>query len=1144
MENTLESIVQEILRREKNSLEIIQNLQTLSTTNSDSVILNYELQDGTVNKIEIKSFNYMIQEIKRLSNNVNNISGIGLSKAYIKDENGNIKYIVNTVGSVELPTVPNLIMPKTFSTRNNNIFDKFLTPQLYTTFLIPNFDVANSVLCRKVVCDIVSSDDLFHFESKIKGVNNLDFDDTTNSLLDAGISFSEFDTIYQTRPDIPQISGKFTVLNKFNKTSSIIVDGIVTPIKKIIYKLDKPTYINTADNTEVSIKVGDLFIESKSGKFDTVYEVLSVDLSTSEVEFKRNYGATDIRITVDSLAIYPKKNTSMSIDVDIVPNQYAIYWFKPINSNGSVINLSWGSGIGVYTNEFINSNDNTSNLLDFYNTNITDIGKSLETFAKDNNISHVDGVKPDAPILDVSNFRVEIINQHLNSFSDDKVLKSKTYQKDQLKSNITALDASIKLQKEKLATTKFVNSQDYTKENEKLLKMQSDRDSLSTQYDSIVSEIANLNKNAADFVAKYRTRGFWGVPAPKYKDSLNKIGKQEVVQFIIEYRYLKKDNTSSEISEFNFKSNTGADIKGVISKWERVYSKLRNKTVDASGNSIWDNEDTLNPDVVNFNQLQIPIASGENLEIRIKSISEAGYPKNQIESDWSSSVIIEFPEDKFAKTKSSTNDITIEQAVSSIKKELTSIGLPEHLAEQIRTQKSFFSHSAKSIFTSTKTPENEPKSVEDEILDMKNTISKLTSIINGENPTMKISIVDEFGNFVADVNKNDTIKIFGGYYSDIVKDIVVKKGEIVSKLYYIEISDLSQIDLELLSYVPGSYKDIIPKMGSSTNNTADDYTGYLIDTREYKEYRKYWKAPISLRATRTDVDLIGLYTTIGSPKINKVGIQSGQSKGQVIYSRYKDVTLSNELYIDGNGTVDDILLPNGTSGTPTSYVWNLTKTTATTPNGNGFLSDFCVHTDHPDIQLGSDFMNEFEVRFSSNGFINQNPYNADKTEIFYPQFYHSKSFNIPSGSDDYLKQLSMFSYDTVPQSDVVGVSNLQRKFGFYKNDKYLIGKYTCGAYLFLAPNDHSSIAIDSPIYNSTKIVKNSANLRIPFIFSCRATDYNGAGSSGIGNIGGDSNQLSNITYTKKIGVDIPVKNQGLFSFDIEVSMSYKPTSIN
>jgi hypothetical protein len=138
----------------------------------------------------------------------------------------------------------------------------------------------------------------------------------------------------------------------------------------------------------------------------------------------------------------------------------------------------------------------------------------------------------------------------------------------------------------------------------------------------------------------------------------------------------------------------------------------------------------------------------------------------------------------------------------------------------------------------------------------------------------------------------------------------------------------------------------------------------------------------------------------------------------------------------------------------------------------------------------------------------------------------------------------MFNYDTVEQSDTVTLSNLQRKFGFYKNDKYLVGKNTCGAYLFLAPNDHNSISVDSPIYNSTKIVKNSANFRIPFIFSCRATDYSGAGSSGIGNIGGDSNQLSNITYTKKIGVDIPVKNQGLFSFDIEVSMSYKPTSIN
>ena len=49
--------------------------------------------------------------------------------------------------------------------------------------------------------------------------------------------------------------------------------------------------------------------------------------------------------------------------------------------------------------------------------------------------------------------------------------------------------------------------------------------------------------------------------------------------------------------------------------------------------------------LVNINQLDIPIRKGEQVEIQAKSISEAGWPSNPLESEWSTAVRVEFPAD-------------------------------------------------------------------------------------------------------------------------------------------------------------------------------------------------------------------------------------------------------------------------------------------------------------------------------------------------------------------------------------------------------------------------------------------------------------------------------------------------------------------
>ena len=114
------------------------------------------------------------------------------------------------------------------------------------------------------------------------------------------------------------------------------------------------------------------------------------------------------------------------------------------------------------------------------------------------------------------------------------------------------------------------------------------------------------------------------------------------------------------------------------------------------------------------------------------------------------------------------------------------------------------------------------------------------------------------------------------------------------------------------------------------------------------------------------------------------------------------------------------------------------------------------------------------------------------------------------------------------------------KLGFVESDEFLCGKFSCGAYLFMAPTNHTAVQIEG----STQLAKKTLDfgqensITVPLVFQMRAQDK-------VGYVGGwrSAGNLKNVTYTKKIGIDIQVKNEDLFSFDVLVTGSYTKTSL-
>ena len=229
---------------------------------------------------------------------------------------------------------------------------------------------------------------------------------------------------------------------------------------------------------------------------------------------------------------------------------------------------------------------------------------------------------------------------------------------------------------------------------------------------------------------------------------------------------------------------------------------------------------------------------------------------------------------------------------------------------------------------------------------------------------------------------------------------------------------------------------------------------------------------------------------------------------------------------------DPTATPGIVSGATASNIWigTFSGTTGGTPNGGGSISEFCIDINHPYLVSTGD----------SYSFVNYadlvKPYAAN-TKV-YPPFRHTQTFWGDTTLDYYWTQQSY----RVPSAFATGATASRDdrmyadKLGFTSNDEYLIGRFSCGAYLYLGPASSSSVQVDGSTSLSTKSLADGETnaINIPLIFQFRAVDKAGF-------IGGwrKSGTLSNITYTKKLGIDIQVKNEDIFSFDVQISGSYK-----
>ena len=1116
--NSLTQFLQQLLRIQKNSMEIVGKLSQITSSTSESVIISLEDQAGVSKAYELPSIGFIKNEISRIDKNFSSLIGQDGADVTVRMPDGSFKKIIQSTLFKEPSPIGSLNVPTSFNRKNNWFFESFLNPLLYVSFDITNYVEYNTqqVSYKRIIVNCDTDDKKNFFDNNYKGRNDIDYDTLLNQLFSSSITYFVDEDIASLPVSIPRFEGSFDVISYKDETVPVIQPNgktLKTKVRK--YQLNTLKYSDNLQNfkdTQV-LKAGDSLDVGTA----TRYEVVTVDTVTNTVILKKTSGTETIPIGSGVMKISVNAFAIKQVQLNIGFDERQVIFIKAIDKDTNLTTRNFSPGVAFFSNELVIDVPSGSVTLDnFYKTEVMDFGASILTLAKEGAIPAIYGVTPDPPRLTASNFSVILANSQKFDTDVIKNLKSKISQKTTVSSEITQLEVSIDKKKQELNTSKFNSDAERRGVQNQLENLIREKTAKSNLYASIIKDLSTTAKNLPPQLAnpKYRVRGFFPIPDAK---PASKTLDQNVIAFTVSYRYLKTDGSAPGTDQLDFTDNNGETVRGYFSNWEEYTTKIRQKVYDpALGIYVWQKENVQDADAVNINQVDIPISSGEQLEIRVKSISEAGWPTNPLVSAWSTPAIIPFPdnlstdEEVLAALSSSLS----EETRVNFNQDLAARGLDLHLSSSFLQKDKYYAHPAETISSGFYASDGTSIDLYQKLKDMDNQIASLKAIIEKAKGKLQVYVVDPSGEKYL-ISNNSTLDLFAGYYYDIVASLpsTEQKGAIITSVFNLIIENAAASTLQLASSFPGGLD-----VGLANSSTTTDL--------DYGR-RRYDIVPISLSSLQDT-------NTSNDKRYQAAPFQSSQQLSQYMYMRCTDIGLVNSLYSKnatstGNDIADNTLYPIQ-SGLNNTFVWDYSWS-GTAPDGNGPLSDFCIHTLHPSLNTGLTY---------SLSELNQPSGATSTSPAVYPEFVHAYFFNRQASDTDGKLQVQYLP------TDITGAvtERYPIKQGFYTNDRYLIGSNTCGSYLYLSPTSYSDLLVEGTDYRSVRDIEfgTENQIVIPIIYQFRMTDFFGAGINGNGRIGGFASTVKNLTYTKKIGIDILVKDESLFSFDVQVSSKYKVDS--
>lgn len=1189
--NSISKLLEQFIQLYNNSLATYE--KTNEAITSDAKVVNIDLFDptsGITKTIPVASFGYLKKELERLSNSIDTLSGSNEAASSVRLPDGTFRKVYTSKLKGPAPTITSISAPSAFETRANEFFEDFLNPLLKVKFDLSGQIPVNTeqVYIERYVFkadDVVSTN---AFDTLYKNNSEIDYTTFKTELTNNAYSYIIDKQVVNMPVRSVQYFGYFDIVSIDNAQKTAIVDGVSQTKTVRLFTVNKLTYTDSAKtlgDTE-TLKVNDSVVVN-SGKFSTRYRIDSINSDTLQIELSLVEGFEAIKLGASQLSVYKDIDTGVALEVNVSFDERQVVFAKAVDAESKVQSELFSPGAGFYSNELVVILDTglSMTLAEYYRKEVADFGQFIKSLKVDAIPPAAFGVVPNAPIIETANFKVVQINKHLtDNDATNKIVKLKS-EKAANEQNIKKIDSSISSTRSLVSTKKYSSKVEADKDKLQLNSLLTARKAEADAYSSVVTEISTIasSSNLNNVSPKYRVRGFWSIPEPK---SLNDSKPQEIVQFKIKYRYNSTNGSTSQIEQIKFNDTTNSTVKtAAFSNWTEIDGPVRKRVKDEmTGKFYWKVDSEEDAQAINFNSLDIAIQPGEIVEMMIKSISEAGFPSNPIESEYSEIISIPFPDGEIPVEN--LTDIVKENSLETIKvkieNDLTALGVYSHIGESFTSGDKFFAHSANSIASGFLTAEQNPVTVYEKLIEMQNQIDRLTAKIAGTLGELQVYIEDESGN-ITNVSNNTTIKLFAGYYTDEVNSLSgIKKGSIITKVFKVKLGNTKATTLELVSRLVGDF-ETPAHTSSNVLGTALNGFGRGTGTVDpaisgdsyYTNEAKYDWVPIQYQNSPT--------SSASTPWFSQIPFQSSQMKGQFIYSRFKNVANDDTLYVTApvdtgisyaaapsnfTGVSDyeygtsynrNMIFANGNpaEGTNRNYfnaavspytatigvndfIWNgeyaglLPKTTSIdagtgTIASNDYDNGLFLHKNHP-------ILNQFIVG-------NQlSIIDLHSAGIIAMPKVATRRVNMDFGAKQTPYKIVSWTNNSTTVSNPSGVVvSRPIKMSFDTNDVYLLGGRSCGAFLFMAPLEQKSLLVDAKNkFGKSRVDSGASNsLSIDMIFQYRMTDYFGDDNN-IGKVGGIlTTNLANITYSKKIGLDVLDGEKNEFKFDIEVYAKYK-----
>ena len=639
--------------------------------------------------VKLPSFTNVLRRLDRAENT---IAKFTQGKGIVETDDGTYRRIKTTAVSAPPANITNLAGNGKFGINPNWFFESLQYPRCVVRLdMTPHVDEASD---RAYVTRII-----IPANQVTNGITNIEFYNTNiagqnlsyNRLIDLletnGIEYMEDKDEVKFPLTYEKYDGKFTVINH-----GLLKDE--KGVSRLWYYFNTLNYA-TVDESGQHIDNGNLLSLYDYIRFnDSLFKVVDINQKEKRVRLEYAIGYSTIS-DYDIVELYNSPFAEKIIEIGIGINEIDIVYVKGVNEDYNLISREWSNPVSFYTNELTFENDPNETFETYYSERVADFGKRLVDQIKEGQISAYSGLEPNAPILNETDFRVVQINTQLEATLDMERYNNLTTQIASTKSNITAVRNTISENKDLLIQTSDATERDniqsvINSDTESL-------DSLTTQYTSLVEELDTLltDANIIKYNPKYHIRGFFAIPEARYMNEEQKRGKQSIIGFEIMYRYLHTDETGTALNTFDYKVNDTVST-GVFTDWNVMRTDVLNKKYNADTDSYqWVDVDPMDGTQININQVDIPIRSGEKVQIKIRSISEAGYPYNPLKSDWSNTVIISFPDDLTTDDSVTTILETVRNDMTAVvlQETMTAAGVYSHLADSNST----FKHSASNI---------------------------------------------------------------------------------------------------------------------------------------------------------------------------------------------------------------------------------------------------------------------------------------------------------------------------------------------------------------------------------------------------------------------------------------------------------------